>query len=159
MTHGVARPIRAAVVGFGVSGRVFHTPFLEADPAYSLDVIVTGDAERAAEAARRHPSASVVATVEEMLARAADLDLVVIGTPPATHAGIATADANTYEKFITATSTSFVDGGVSPMATGQAFQAAASQAFQTGLTPEMGAIGFRTICETYARYFAKGKFS
>jgi ABC-type branched-subunit amino acid transport system substrate-binding protein len=75
------------------------------------------------------------------------------------YAGIATADANTYEKFITATSTSFVDGGVSPMATGQAFQAAASQAFQTGLTPEMGAIGFRTICETYARYFAKGKFS
>ncbi|WP_164232915.1 Gfo/Idh/MocA family protein [Microbacterium hydrocarbonoxydans] len=90
-TDAAARPIRAAVVGFGVSGRVFHTPFLDADPAYSLDVIVTGDPERAAAAGERYPSASVLGSVDELLDRAAELDLVVIGTPPATHADIATA--------------------------------------------------------------------
>jgi ABC-type branched-subunit amino acid transport system substrate-binding protein len=74
-------------------------------------------------------------------------------------AGIATADANSYDKFVSAVSTSFVDGGVSPADTGRAFQAAANTAAQNGLTPEMGAIGFRTICETYARYLEKGKFS
>lgn len=91
MATAASPRIRTSVVGYGVSGRVFHTPFLQADPAYSLDVIVTADAGRASEAARRHPSTSVVATVEEMLAQAGDLDLVVIGTPPETHAGIATA--------------------------------------------------------------------
>lgn len=91
MTDAVAQPIRTAVIGFGVSGRVFHTPFLQADPAYSLDAIVTGDADRAAEAAERHPSASVLSSVADLLERAGDLDLVVIGTPPATHAEIATA--------------------------------------------------------------------
>lgn len=91
MATAASNRLRTAVVGYGVSGRVFHTPFLQADPAYSVDVIVTADTGRASEAARRHPSASVVATVEEMLAQASDLDLVVIATPPATHAGIATA--------------------------------------------------------------------
>jgi hypothetical protein len=74
-------------------------------------------------------------------------------------AGIASANANSYEPFIRATSESFVDGGVSPATTGQAFQAAANEAASQGLTMEQGAIGFRTICETYARYVAKGKFS
>jgi len=27
-------PIRTAVVGFGVSGKVFHAPLIAADPAY-----------------------------------------------------------------------------------------------------------------------------
>lgn len=85
------RPIRAAVVGYGVSGRVFHTPFLEADESYSLDAIVTGDPTRAADAAQHHPAAAVLSSVEQLLERADDLDLVVIGTPPATHADIAAA--------------------------------------------------------------------
>ncbi|MFD5213490.1 Gfo/Idh/MocA family oxidoreductase [Microbacterium sp. NPDC058345] len=91
MPDAVDRPIRTAVIGFGVSGRVFHSPFLEADPAYSLDVIVTGDPGRAADAAVRYPAASVLGSVDDLLERAADLDLVVIGTPPGTHAEVATA--------------------------------------------------------------------
>lgn len=91
MTDAETRPIRTAVVGFGVSGRVFHAPFVAADPAYSLDVIVTADPGRAADAAARHPGAHVLDSVDGMLARSAELDLVVIGTPPATHASIATA--------------------------------------------------------------------
>jgi scyllo-inositol 2-dehydrogenase (NADP+) len=82
-------PIRTAVVGFGISGRVFHAPLIEADPAFSLDVIVTADPERAAAAAARYPGARIVPTPEAMFALAADLDLVVLGTPPATHFGLA----------------------------------------------------------------------
>ncbi|MCK8610607.1 hypothetical protein M1L56_14290, partial [Agromyces sp. C10] len=58
----VGDPIRTAVVGFGTSGRVFHAPFLDADPAYSLDVIVTRDGSRRAAAAARHPSAATGGT-------------------------------------------------------------------------------------------------
>lgn len=84
-------PIRTAVLGFGTSGRVFHAPFLEADPAYSLDVIVTADPDRRAEAGARHPGARIVAQAEEVWALAGSLDLVVIGSPSSTHARLAEA--------------------------------------------------------------------
>lgn len=84
-------PIRTAVVGFGVSGKVFHTPLITGDPQYSLDVIVTADPARAAEAARLYPQARIVPTPEAMFAQAADLDLVVLGTPPHTHFNLAAA--------------------------------------------------------------------
>ncbi len=83
--------IRTAMIGFGMSGKVFHTPFLADNPAYSLDVIVTGNPERAALATQLHPTARVVPTTEELFAGAADLDLVVIGTPPSTHLALADA--------------------------------------------------------------------
>ncbi|WP_353713633.1 Gfo/Idh/MocA family oxidoreductase [Arthrobacter sp. K5] len=91
MGNGTAAPIRTAVVGFGISGKVFHTPLITADPNYSLDVIVTADPARAAEAARLYPQARIVPTPEAMFAQAGDLDLVVLGTPPHTHFDLAAA--------------------------------------------------------------------
>lgn len=85
MGESTAAPIRTAVVGFGVSGKVFHAPLIAADPNYSLDVIVTANPERAADAARLYPQARIVPTPEEMFALAGSLNLVVLGTPPLTH--------------------------------------------------------------------------
>ena len=84
-------PIRTAVVGFGVSGRVFHAPFLAASPDFSLDAIVTRDPGRAADARRRHPHADVVPSMDAVLDGAAQFDLVVLGSPPASHAQLAAA--------------------------------------------------------------------
>jgi predicted dehydrogenase len=91
MTDGARRPIRTAVIGFGTSGRIFHAPFLAADADYSLDAIVTRDPSRSAAAATRHPLARVVSTPDELWADAAEFDLVVIGSPSGTHAGLADA--------------------------------------------------------------------
>jgi scyllo-inositol 2-dehydrogenase (NADP+) len=82
-------PIRTAVVGFGVSGKVFHAPLIAADPAYSLDIIVTADPARAAVASRLYPQARIVPTPEAMFAHSGDLDLVILGTPPLTHFDLA----------------------------------------------------------------------
>jgi scyllo-inositol 2-dehydrogenase (NADP+) len=89
MANAAVAPIRTAVVGFGISGKVFHAPLIAADPGYSLDVIVTADPARAAEAARLYPGARVVPTAEALFELAPDLDLVILGTPPLTHFDLA----------------------------------------------------------------------
>jgi predicted dehydrogenase len=89
MLKGTVAPIRTAVVGFGISGKVFHAPLIEADQHYSLDLIVTADPGRAAEAARLYPQARIVPTPEAMFAQASQLDLVILGTPPHTHFDLA----------------------------------------------------------------------
>jgi predicted dehydrogenase len=91
MANGTGAPIRTAVVGFGISGKVFHAPLLAEDPQYSLDVIVTADPARAAEAARLYPQARILPTPDAMFAHAGALDLVVLGTPPHTHFDLAAA--------------------------------------------------------------------
>ena len=81
----VLTPTRTGIIGFGLSGRVFHAPFLATNPAFSLDLIATGDAGRQAEAHTRHPNATIVATPEDLLARADELDLVVLASPAHVH--------------------------------------------------------------------------
>ncbi|GAA5169573.1 MULTISPECIES: Gfo/Idh/MocA family protein [Amycolatopsis] len=81
--------IRTAVLGFGVSGRIFHAPFLEHDEHYSLDFIVTGNPQRAEQAAAEYPKATVLSGPGELFEHAGEVDLVVLGTPPGTHAELA----------------------------------------------------------------------
>ena len=85
------RTIRTAVVGYGLSGSVFHAPLIAADRRYSLDVIATSDAGRQAAAVERYPGVKTVPDGDAVLALAGDLDLVVLGTPPATHYPLAKA--------------------------------------------------------------------
>ncbi|TLM81286.1 oxidoreductase [Pseudarthrobacter sp. NamE2] len=89
MSRVTTSPIRTAVVGFGVSGKVFHAPLIAAAPGYSLDVIVTADTARAAEAARVYPTARILPTPEALFSLSNDLDLVILGTPPLTHFDLA----------------------------------------------------------------------
>lgn len=91
MTGTAERTIRTAVVGYGLSGSVFHAPLIGADARYSLDVIATSNAERQKAATARYPGVRTVHDGDAVLAHAADLDLVVLGTPPATHYPLAKA--------------------------------------------------------------------
>ena len=86
-----SQPIRTAVAGFGLSGSVFHAPFIASNPAYGLAVISTSDESRQAKARDRYPQANIVSTPEDILALADQLDLIVLGTPPATHFPLAKA--------------------------------------------------------------------
>ncbi|WP_426004667.1 Gfo/Idh/MocA family protein [Paenarthrobacter sp. NyZ202] len=83
--------IRTAVAGFGLSGSVFHAPFIAVNPAYDLPIIATSDPDRQAKAAATYPQATIVNTPQDILAHADQLDLVVLGTPPATHYPLAKA--------------------------------------------------------------------
>lgn len=76
-------PIRTAIVGYGLSGRFFHAPFIAANSRFSLEAISTSDQARRARAAQDHPGAEIVSSPEDLLARS--FDLVVLGSPPHVH--------------------------------------------------------------------------
>lgn len=76
--------IRVGLAGFGMSGQVFHAPFLAADDRYELKRVYERSTERASEA---YPGVEVVHSFEDLLAD--DIDLVVITTPNALHVPMA----------------------------------------------------------------------
>ncbi|PNI08885.1 oxidoreductase [Arthrobacter sp. AFG7.2] len=90
-TEASSRTIRTAVVGFGLSGSVFHAPLVAADSRYSLSLIATSDAGREAAATAKYRDVKTVPDAQAVVARADELDLVVLGTPPATHYPLAKA--------------------------------------------------------------------
>ncbi len=75
---------RAAVVGLGDAGYSLHLPALSATPGVEIVAMCDIDAERRARAAKRWKVASFE-QFDDMLAKKAP-DLVIIGTPPDTHA-------------------------------------------------------------------------
>lgn len=74
--------LRIGVVGYGVGGRFFHTPFVEAAAGIELAGVVTRSPERRAAAARDWPGVPVFDSLGELLA--SGVDAVAITTPPAT---------------------------------------------------------------------------
>lgn len=83
-----AAPIGVGLVGYGLAGRSFHAPLIEAVDGLRLCAIATSDPERVARARAEHPGAKVVSTVDAILARP-DTDVVVVAAPNRFHAPIA----------------------------------------------------------------------
>ncbi len=81
------QPIRVAVLGYGLAGRVFHCPFVSAVPGLELAAIVQRKGD---EAGRAYPHARILRSAEEAFADPA-IDLIVVGTPNETHATLAAA--------------------------------------------------------------------
>ncbi len=87
------RAVRVALVGYGMGGRVFHAPFIDATAGMELAAVVTSDPERRALAHAAHPRAVVLHTPATLWTAAADLgiELVVVTTPNRTHVEVALA--------------------------------------------------------------------
>ncbi len=85
-----APPLRVALVGYGLAGAVFHGPLVRATPDLEVTTIVTADPGRRARAAQDFPRARVVPDAQEVWARAEEHDLVVVASPTASHAPLAT---------------------------------------------------------------------
>lgn len=74
------KKIKTGIASFGLSGQVFHTPFLHLHEGFELSVICERSKNLAAE---RYPDIKTVRTFEELLAE--DIELVVINTPDLYH--------------------------------------------------------------------------
>lgn len=75
-------PVRLGVVGYGVGGRRFHTPFIDAANGVMLAGVVTRSSDRRAEVEADWPGTPVFERMADLLA--ADVEAVTITTPPAT---------------------------------------------------------------------------
>lgn len=74
------KKIKTGIASFGLSGQVFHAPFLNIHEGFDLTVI----AERSKDLARTiYPQVKTVRTFEELLAE--DIELVIVNTPVQTH--------------------------------------------------------------------------
>jgi len=75
------KPISTALLSFGMSGKLFHAPFIQAHPGFSLESVW----ERSQSiAGKLYPSIQSVSTLQEILNNPT-IELVVVNTPTATH--------------------------------------------------------------------------
>lgn len=81
--------IGVGLVGYGLAGQLFHSPFIAATDGLEIRAIATSNPERQARAAADHPGAVVLGTVDELLGRDG-IDVVVVVTPNRFHAPIGT---------------------------------------------------------------------
>ena len=74
------KKIKTALLSYGMSGRVFHAPFLELHDGFEL----TGSWERSKKLIQNdYPQVKSYGSLEELLAD--DVDLVIVNTPVETH--------------------------------------------------------------------------
>lgn len=79
-TNKINPIINVGIVGFGLSGQVFHAPFIDVNPGFNLHTIVsTGTL-----AAEKYPSAYITPSFDELLANP-EIDLVIICSPNTLH--------------------------------------------------------------------------
>ncbi|GAA0492293.1 Gfo/Idh/MocA family protein [Microbacterium aurantiacum] len=89
LNDSVPSPIKTAIVGYGLSGKVFHAPLLASDENFEVVAIVTADAVRQAEARAVHPHARIHSSFDKLWAEERSVDLVILSSPPDTHVDFA----------------------------------------------------------------------
>jgi predicted dehydrogenase len=80
-----SRPVRVALVGYGLGGAAFHAPVIHATDGLALEAVVTSDPDRAADARARYPHATVLPDAAEVWAGDDPPDVAVLATPNRTH--------------------------------------------------------------------------
>jgi scyllo-inositol 2-dehydrogenase (NADP+) len=79
-SRNVSPVLNVGIVSFGLSGQVFHAPFIDVNPGFNLHTIVTSGSL----AAQRYPKAHITESFEKVLSDP-DIDLVIICSPNALH--------------------------------------------------------------------------
>jgi scyllo-inositol 2-dehydrogenase (NADP+) len=78
-------PIKAGLLAYGMSGKIFHAPFLTQHPGFDLQAVVQRHEQRMQ---ADYPHIKSYSSVAELLADPG-LELVVVNTPSATHVELA----------------------------------------------------------------------
>src|SRR5712692_8461760 len=85
------KPLRVAIIGYGLAGAVFHAPLLAATPGMIVAAIVTSQPERRERAQHDFPQAEVLSSAEDLWRNPARYDLVVVAAPNRAHVSLGLA--------------------------------------------------------------------
>lgn len=77
----MSHSIETGLLAYGMSGRIFHAPFLAAHPCFRLRAVVE---RHDPQAAQQYPGVRSYLNVDDLLADPA-LELIIVNTPTATH--------------------------------------------------------------------------
>ena len=77
----VMNKIKTGLAAYGMSGQVFHAPFISTNPHFELTAITERSKNLAHE---RYPQARIVRSFDELL-KVDGLELVVVNTPDSSH--------------------------------------------------------------------------
>ena len=86
-----SQPIRAAIIGYGLAGAVFHAPLIAATPGMKVAAIVTSNPERQQSARTSYPDARIYDDADQLWQEASEYDLAIIATANSTHVTLGTA--------------------------------------------------------------------
>ncbi|MDR1344422.1 MAG: Gfo/Idh/MocA family oxidoreductase [Tannerellaceae bacterium] len=75
------KPIQTGLASYGMSGAVFHAPFLDIHPMFAIHTIVERTSDNAH---KRYPYVRIVRSYDDMLDDP-DIQLVIVNTPDVTH--------------------------------------------------------------------------
>lgn len=78
------QPYNVAVIGYGLSAKVFHLPLIEAVPEFKLHAIVQRSPTPESDAGKNHSTVKIFPSTEEMVKDSA-VDVIVVTTTPQTH--------------------------------------------------------------------------
>jgi scyllo-inositol 2-dehydrogenase (NADP+) len=74
-------PIKTGICSYGMSGKLFHAPFIEHHPSFQLAGIVERNREESRE---KYPQTKIYRSFEELIADET-MELIVVNTPVQTH--------------------------------------------------------------------------
>jgi scyllo-inositol 2-dehydrogenase (NADP+) len=77
----MSKPIVTGLMSYGMSGRIFHAPFLSANPGFDFKAIVERHEKTAG---LKYPGLKSYSSIDELL-HADEIELIVVNTPNHTH--------------------------------------------------------------------------
>src|ERR1700757_911720 len=77
----MSQPIITGLMAYGMSGRVFHAPFVRLNPGFELKAVVERHEKKAA---ADYPHITSYNSTDELLSDSA-IELIIVNTPPHTH--------------------------------------------------------------------------
>ncbi|KUJ20884.1 NAD(P)-binding protein [Mollisia scopiformis] len=79
-----SKSYNVGVIGYGLSAKVFHIPFILVTPTFKLHSIVQRTPKPNDDASKDHPSAKIYHSADDMFADSS-IDIIIVTTTPDTH--------------------------------------------------------------------------
>jgi len=76
--------IHTGIIGFGLSGRVFHAPFIQVVDGFELTAVSTNNVQSRKLIRQRYPQTMIAANADEIISQP-NIDLVIVASPSRFH--------------------------------------------------------------------------